>query len=84
MVVRQTSRNSTMRKFLCLFWVTALGVSAVAADSSATKSARLDARMMRYPDVSATHITFVYAGDIWVVSKSGGEAVRLSSPRGEE
>lgn len=46
--------------------------------------AQIDARMLRYPDVSATHITFVYAGDIWVVPKSGGVAVRLSSPRGEE
>jgi len=45
---------------------------------------RLDARMMRQPDVSATHIAFVYAGDIWVAPKTGGEAVRLSSPRGEE
>src|SRR5215207_8290496 len=44
----------------------------------------VDARMLRYPDVSATQITFVYAGDIWVVPKTGGVAVRLSSPRGEE
>ena len=34
--------------------------------------------------VSATHIAFVYAGDIWVVPKQGGVAQRLSSPRGEE
>jgi len=40
--------------------------------------------MMRYPDVSATQIVFSYAGDIWVVPKSGGLAERLSSPRGEE
>ncbi len=52
--------------------------------SGADKSARIDARMMRQPDVSATHIAFVYAGDIWVAPKAGGEAVRLSSPRGEE
>ncbi len=44
----------------------------------------LDARLMRYPDVSASQITFVYAGDIWIVPKSGGTATRLSSPRGEE
>jgi tricorn protease len=44
----------------------------------------VDARMMRYPDVSSNQITFVYAGDIWVVPKAGGTAVRLSSPRGEE
>jgi tricorn protease len=36
------------------------------------------------PDVSDTQIAFVYAGDIWVVSKSGGTAQRLSSPMGEE
>lgn len=45
---------------------------------------QVNARMLRYPDVSATHISFVYAGDIWVVPKEGGTAFRLSSPRGEE
>ena len=40
--------------------------------------------MMRQPDVSATQIAFVYAGDIWVAPKTGGVATRLSSPRGEE
>jgi tricorn protease len=44
----------------------------------------VNARMFRQPDVSATHIAFVYAGDIWVVPREGGTAVRLSSPRGEE
>jgi tricorn protease len=47
-------------------------------------AAQIDARMFRHPDVSATQIAFVYAGDIWVVPKAGGLAVRLSSPRGEE
>ncbi|MDQ7064935.1 MAG: PDZ domain-containing protein [candidate division KSB1 bacterium] len=46
--------------------------------------AQVDARMFRYPDVSATHIVFVYAGDIWVVPKTGGLAHHLSSPPGEE
>ena len=45
---------------------------------------QIDARMLRQPDVSATQIAFVYAGDIWVVPKSGGMAQRLSSPKGEE
>ncbi len=45
---------------------------------------RVDARLMRQADVSATQIAFVYAGDIWIAPKSGGTAVRLSSPRGEE
>lgn len=46
--------------------------------------AQVDARMLRYADVSAEHICFVYAGDIWVVDKTGGIAKRLSSPKGQE
>ncbi len=45
---------------------------------------QIDARMLRQPNVSQTQIAFVYAGDIWVVAKSGGIAQRLSSPQGEE
>src|SRR5687768_1071603 len=44
----------------------------------------IDARMLRFPDVSGSQIVFVYAGDIWVAPKTGGSALRLSSPRGEE
>jgi tricorn protease len=46
--------------------------------------AAVDARMLRFPDVSADNIAFVYAGDIWVVPKSGGVANRLSTPKGQE
>ncbi|TKG89611.1 peptidase S41 [Puteibacter caeruleilacunae] len=46
--------------------------------------AGIDARMFRHPDVSKTQITFVYAGDVWVVSKTGGLATKLSSPKGPE
>ena len=56
----------------------------LAAALTSSGHAQIDARMLRYPDVSATQITFVYAGDIWVVPKTGGVASRLSSPRGEE
>ena len=33
---------------------------------------QVDARMFRSPDISSTHIAFIYAGDIWVVDKGGG------------
>jgi len=49
-----------------------------------TVEAAVNARMLRYPDVSATEIAFVYGGDIWVVARTGGLAHRLSSPAGEE
>lgn len=46
--------------------------------------AQVDARMLQYPDVSQTQIVFSYAGDLWVVPKEGGTALKLSSPRGQE
>ena len=55
-----------------------------AAQAQPVVPARIDARMMREPAVSATQIAFVYAGDIWIADKGGGVAMRLSSPRGEE
>ncbi len=62
--------------------VLAGGVALVATAGPLT--AQVDARMLRQPDVSATQIAFVYAGDIWVAPKEGGVAERLSSPAGEE
>ena len=47
-------------------------------------SAQVNARMMQFPDVSATHITFTYGGDIWVVAKEGGTAYKLTSAKGTE
>lgn len=40
--------------------------------------------MLRYPDVSATHVAFVYANDIWLVPRDGGLAAPLASPPGQE
>lgn len=46
--------------------------------------AQINARLLRYPDVSDTQITFVYANDVWIVDKNGGVANKLSSPEGME
>lgn len=46
--------------------------------------AQINARLLQQPDVSDTQISFVYAGDVWIVNKSGGTATRLSSPAGLE
>ncbi|HEY2804848.1 MAG TPA: PDZ domain-containing protein [Gemmatimonadales bacterium] len=59
-------------------------VAAAVVVPIASAAAQVNARMLRYPDVSATQIVFVYAGDIWLVPKTGGAASRLSSPAGEE
>lgn len=43
-----------------------------------------EARGLRYPNASKTHITFCHAGDIYVVKKSGGLARRITSSKGLE
>ncbi|MBL0057190.1 MAG: PD40 domain-containing protein [Chitinophagaceae bacterium] len=45
---------------------------------------QVDAGLYRFPDVSATQITFTYANDIWIMPKEGGRAEKLSSPPGVE
>ena len=46
--------------------------------------AQVDARMLQYPDVSQTQITFYYGGDLWIAPKSGGTASKLTNALGEE
>jgi tricorn protease len=36
-------------------------------------------RLLRDPDLNSEHIAFTYASDIWIVSKSGGLAKRITS-----
>jgi len=59
---------------------------AVIALVMATPSVAVEphAGMIRYPDVSATHIVFVYANDLWLVPRDGGVATPLASPPGQE
>jgi len=47
-------------------------------------SGQISARLMRYADVSDSHIAFVYGGDIWVMPKDGGTAQQLTHSLGEE
>jgi len=50
----------------------------------ASAGERPDAVLIRYPDVSQTHIAFRYDGDIWLVAKEGGEARRITTTEGNE
>src|SRR6476661_5820511 len=60
----------------CIAAICLLAVSALyAAD---------DALLVQKPALNGTHIVFVYAGDLWSVPRSGGDAVRLTSAAGVE
>ncbi len=41
-------------------------------------------RFLRQPDISATHIVFTHANDLWTVARDGGDAIRLTSSDGAE
>jgi tricorn protease len=40
--------------------------------------------LLRQPTISNDHIVFVYANDLWIVGKDGGDARRLTSNEGQE
>jgi tricorn protease len=46
--------------------------------------AQIPAKLLRYIDLSDTHLSFVYGGDVWTVAKKGGTATRLTDTPGEE
>lgn len=52
--------------------------------SAQISTAQVNAKMFQFPDVSQTHISFTYAGDVWIVSKDGGTANKLTSAKGTE
>ena len=64
-----------MKKILIVFCMSVLSISLFS---------QIDAKLLRYLDVSETQITFVYGGDIWVVPKTGGTATQVTRSPGEE
>jgi tricorn protease len=41
-------------------------------------------RLLRYADISKDRVVFAYAGDLWIASRDGGSARRLTSHVGDE
>jgi tricorn protease len=62
--------------FLCLIGG---GISRLGADPSVT-----DTRLLAQPAVSATHIAFTYANDLWVANRDGSNVRRLTTDDGVE
>jgi len=58
-----------MRTFLVILFLFVVSISAHAQGT----------RLLRHPTVSRDSVAFEYAGDLWVVSRSGGTARRLTS-----
>ncbi len=69
-----------MSKVRCFALILSIALGALAPQAIAG----IDAGILGFPDVSRDQIAFSYAGDIWVVAKTGGTAMRLSTPAGQE
>lgn len=63
------------KNLLASLAVTMLGVGIVNAQGT---------MLLRQPTISTENIVFVYANDLWIVSKDGGDARRLTSNEGLE
>lgn len=63
----------------------ALGFALAALLPFASRAWALEeCRLLRQPDIQGDRIVFVYAGDLWTVSRQGGVAQRVTSSEGQE
>ncbi|HEX8030237.1 MAG TPA: PDZ domain-containing protein [Vicinamibacterales bacterium] len=79
-----------MRPLIALTLLASLGVpGSVNLAANDTPPARRSAereggtRLLRTPSISATHVAFAYANNIWIVDRKGGDARRLTSFQGQ-
>ena len=62
----------------------ATALLALTAGGASATSAREEARLLRFPATNGKDVVFSYAGDLWTVPVTGGEAHRLTSHIGFE
>jgi tricorn protease len=74
-----------MRALLRGMYALAVVLSSLALPFLPAASAQSDPPLLlRFPTVSKTQIVFNYGGDLWIVSREGGDARRLTSGVGTE
>lgn len=71
-----------MRKPLLMLSFLLIAVAMMISDRSSSAQER--PLLVRKPTMNKTHIVFQYAGDLWTVPRSGGEATRLTNGEGSE
>ena len=65
--------------------MTALAVILTFAAAASPEEAHAQgSRFLHQPDVSSSQIVFVYANDLWIVARTGGSAMRLTTSDGSE
>ena len=66
------------------FLVSSVAAAAAVLTLTSKPVSAQESRLLREPTVSATQIAFSYANDLWVVSRGGGVASRLTTFQGSE
>jgi tricorn protease len=74
-------RNYMKKIALTLALTLLVSVTAWPQSSQVGQTSKL---LLRQPTLNKTHIVFVYAGDLWIVGREGGEAARLTTDVGGE
>ena len=73
-----------------LLWlgvIAAIWLTAAAAQAPAKQAGEVPAgptKLLRYADISKDRVVFAYGGDLWIASREGGAARRLTSYVGDE
>lgn len=70
-----------MKRLLC---VAVAGAAITMAHTAQALPSTSDTRMLTEPALSATHLAFIYAGDVWLANPDGGAPRRLTSDPGEK
>ena len=79
-----------VRLLLWLSVMLAASLVAVATPAKDTPQAAADqvpegpTKLLRFADISKDRVVFAYAGDLWISSREGGAARRLTSHVGDE
>src|SRR4051794_32356798 len=69
-----------MLKRLCCFAAAVLLASGLSVRARASAT---DTRLLAQPAVSATHVAFIYAGDLYSARLDGGDVRRLTTSQGD-
>jgi len=68
----------SLKKLLCA-WIVSVFLAGLGLAQETQEG-----RLMRFPDIYKDKIVFMYGGDLWLASTSGGEAHRITSDPGRE
>ena len=69
-----------------LLWLCLVAIACLVATPARAADQPPDGptRLLRFADISKDRVVFAYAGDLWIASREGGAARRLTSHVGDE